>query len=85
LAAYVAAFDEQILGLSGAQDALDEVYANFGVFYDKKDVGSAAGYLIDHTARVYVIDAEGKLSLTFPFGMEADAMADDVAHMLGEG
>lgn len=85
LAAYVSAFDEQIVGLSGAQKTLDEVYANFGVFYEKKDVGSAAGYLVDHTARVYVIDAQGNLSLTFPFGMESAAMTDDIAHLLGEG
>lgn len=85
MAAYVEAFDGQILGLSGTQAALDQVYANFGVFYEKKDVGSAAGYLVDHTARVYVINPAGELNLTFPFGTQAEAMADDVAHILGEG
>jgi len=85
LGAYVTAFDPHIVALSGSQEALDEVYDIFGVFYEKQDVGSAAGYLVDHTARVYVVDADSNLTLTFPFGMEADAMADDISHLLGEG
>ncbi len=82
---YVQAFDPQITALSGSLEALEAVYADYGVFIQKNDLGSAAGYLIDHTARVYVIDADGNLSLTFPFGMEAEAMADDIAHLLEEG
>ncbi len=85
LAAYVTAFDPRILGLSGSPEALNEVYAHYGVYVEKKDVGSAAGYLVDHTARVYVIDRDGNLSLTFPFGMEAEAMAEDISHLLEEG
>lgn len=82
LAEYVSAFDPAILGLSGTPEALNEIYAHYGVFIEKKDVGSAAGYLVDHTARVYVINADGNLRLTFPFGMTAEAMAEDVEHLL---
>jgi protein SCO1 len=82
LADYVAAFDASILGLSGSPAKLTEMYQNYGVFVEMKDVGSAAGYLVDHTARIYVIDQGGNLKLTFPFGMQADAMADDLMHLL---
>ena len=63
-------------------DTLEDVYRSFGVFRQKQDVGSAAGYLMDHTARLYVIDFEGNLALTFPFGMEAEAMADDLSYLM---
>jgi protein SCO1 len=82
LAEYATAFDPGILGLSGKPEVLTEMYQNYGVFVEKKDVGSAAGYLVDHTARVYVIDQSGNLRLTFPFGMQAEAMADDLLHLI---
>ena len=37
---------------------------------------------MDHTARVYVIDQNGNLALTFPFGMEPEAMAGDLLHLM---
>jgi len=85
LGAYTEAFDPRIIALGGSPEALAAVYADYGVFIQKNDLGSAAGYLIDHTARVYVVDAAGDLRLTFPFGMEAEDMADDVSYLVGEG
>ncbi len=85
LGAYAEAFDPRIIALSGSAEDLAAVYTDYGVYIQKNDVGSAAGYLIDHTARVYVVDSNGDLRLTFPFGMDADDMADDVSHLVGEG
>jgi protein SCO1/2 len=79
---YVTTFHPKFIGLTGSQAELDAVYAGFGVFVEKEDTGSSAGYLVSHTSRVYVIDQDGNLSLTFPFGMEAEAMANDIAHLV---
>jgi protein SCO1/2 len=79
---YVTTFHPAFIGLTGSQAELESVYAGFGVFVEKEDTGSSAGYLVSHTSRVYVIDQDGKLSLTFPFGMEAEAMAEDIAHLV---
>ena len=38
--------------------------------------------MVDHTARVYVIDLQGNLRLTFPFGMAPEAMTNDVMQLL---
>lgn len=81
---YVTTFDPEFVALSDDRANLEPVYAAYGVYAEKNDVGSAAGYLIDHTARIYVIDPAGDLRLTFPFGMPAEAMAADVAHLLRE-
>jgi protein SCO1/2 len=84
LGEYVTTFDPRFVGLSGERDDLQTVYQAYGVYAEKNDVGSAAGYLIDHTARVYVIDAQGNLRLTFPFGMDFEAMADDLVNLMDE-
>jgi cytochrome oxidase Cu insertion factor (SCO1/SenC/PrrC family) len=45
---------------------------------------SAAGYLIDHSARTYAIDRQGRLRETFFFGTEPASVAQDVIYLLGE-
>lgn len=77
-------FDVPIVGLTGEQSALEPVWEAFGVYHEKVDVGSAAGYLVDHTARIYVINKQGELQLTFPFGTSSEAMAEDITHLLKE-
>jgi cytochrome oxidase Cu insertion factor (SCO1/SenC/PrrC family) len=44
----------------------------------------AAGYLIDHTARTYAINALGEWRLTYPFGMETEKIIQDIQHLLKE-
>ncbi|GAB4577308.1 MAG: SCO family protein [Anaerolineales bacterium] len=82
MANYITAFNPNFLGLTGSQEALQPVYEAYGAFVEKEETDGATGYLIAHTSRVYVIDQEGRLRLTFPFGMAAEAMAADVYHLL---
>jgi protein SCO1/2 len=84
LDAYVSAFDADIVALGGSMEELQPVWDAYGVYRQDNDAGSAGGYFVDHTARVYVINPEGDLRLTFPFGMEPEAMADDLRHLLDE-
>ncbi len=77
-------FGIPIQGLTAEQSALEPVWEEFGVYHEKVDVGSAAGYLVDHTARIYVINKQGELQLTFPFGTSSEAMAQDITHLLKE-
>lgn len=84
LARYVGNFDESFLALYGDPGALQQVYDDYGVYVEKTQAEGAAGYLVDHTARVYAVDKQGSLRLTYPFGMEVEKMAEDVAHLLAE-
>lgn len=81
---YVSIFDPAFIGLSASEDTLAPVWDKYGVYQEKREVDSAAGYLVDHTARIYVVDPLGNLRLTFPQGMAPEAMADDISHMLSE-
>lgn len=84
LGQYMAAFDPSFRGLSGADADLEQVWNNYGIYHEKQYVGSAAGYLVDHTSRIYVVDAQGNLRLTFPFGTQVEDMAEDIRHLAEE-
>ena len=75
---YVDHFNPDFIGLSGAEPELAKVWNSYGVFRQVVDGTSAAGYLVDHTARVTLIDQQGNLRLSFPF----DTPVEDVVHDL---
>lgn len=85
LAKYISNFDPTFIALSGTRAELEPVWQNYGVYQEKRDVGSAAGYLVDHTARTYAIDPQGNWRLTYPFEMDRNAILDDVRHLIQEG
>lgn len=59
LKAYLAHFDMPVVGLTGSQEDVDAVVKQYAGFYEVRDEGSAAGYLIDHSLYIYVIDRDG--------------------------
>lgn len=84
IGAHLANFDPGFIGLTGDTADLEAVYKAYGVYAAKAEGGSAAGYLMDHTARVYAIDLNGNLRLTYPFESGSDEIADDVEYLLKE-
>lgn len=75
---YVSHFNPNFIGLSGSEPDLAKVWNDYGVFRQVVDGTSAAGYLVDHTARVTLIDQQGNLRVSFPF----DTPVKDVVHDL---
>lgn len=84
IGAYLQNFDPAFIGLTGEQADLEAVWEAYGVFQAKVEVGSAAGYLVDHSSRVYTIDAAGNLRLTYSFGTGSQTMAEDIYQLLAE-
>ena len=84
LAKHMANFDPEFVALTGEQEELEQVWKSYGVYREKVETTGASGYLVDHTARVYVVDKAGNWRMTFPFGMEVEKMTQDVAHLLRE-
>jgi protein SCO1/2 len=83
LRTYTTAFDPTFIGLTGSDEQLAQVWKVYGVSAEKQVVsGTAAAYLIAHSAYVYVIDQDGRLRVLFPFGMSIEAMADDIMQLL---
>ena len=75
---YVDHFNPDFIGLSGTEPELALVWNNYGVFRQITEGTSAAGYLVDHTARVTLIDQQGNLRVSFGF----DTPVEDVIHDL---
>ena len=82
VAEYAARFNPEFIGLSGDMTALASIWKELGVFVEKQESGSAAGYLVSHTASVYVLNQSGSLFMTFPYGTTATEIADDIRQIL---
>lgn len=84
LAGYVTYFNESFLALYGDEAAIAKTAGEFKVYYSKHDVGSAAGYLLDHSAGIYGFDTHGRLRLLINYGTDLAAIVHDVKLLLGE-
>lgn len=82
LADYVHRFDDRFMGLTGPLDQVTEIATAYGIHFHKHAGSAATGYLIDHTAKVLVIDRKGSLRMFFPFGETSEEMAEDLQYML---
>lgn len=84
LARYTTAFHPAILGLTGTPDQLAAVRQAYGVIAEKEVLpDSAAGYVMNHTARIYLVDGEGRLRLSYAFGTPPEDILADLRHLLG--
>ena len=82
---YVHAFNPAFYGVHVPADALEGVKQAYGVYAARREMDSsqsAAGYLIDHTAAVYVIDKDDNLRAVFPTDAPAADITADVEHLL---
>jgi protein SCO1/2 len=84
LAAFLPTFGEGIVGLTGSEQDLDPVWKAYGVYRSKVDTGSAAGYAMEHSTRVYGIDSDGNLRVTYLFGTTPGSILKDTLHLLDE-
>ncbi|MBN1453305.1 MAG: SCO family protein [Anaerolineales bacterium] len=76
---YVSIFNPAFVGLSGSLEELEPVWKNYGVYREVEQVpSSAAGYLVNHTARVYLIDRDGNLRLSYSYGTPTDDILHDL-------
>ncbi len=77
LKTHLAVFSSDFTGLTGSPEALKEVYANFGVYAERVNIAaSAAGYLMNHSTRMFVVDQNGVWRLL----IDHDAPVEDVVH-----
>lgn len=80
---YTANFDPSFIGLTGDIADIDRIATTYGVYYASQETTSAAGYLVDHTSTVMVVDRSGELKLVIPFDATDEQVAADLAYLLG--
>lgn len=85
LESYVSIFSPAIVGLTGSAESLAQVWQDYGIFVEKVPLeGSAQEYTVTHTARVFVIDGDGRLRLSYSFGTPFQDILEDIRALLGE-
>jgi protein SCO1/2 len=81
---YLHHFDNDFKGLTGTPESVARAAQAFGVKYEKHATNSALGYLVSHTAYVYLLDPQFRWRITFPFGVRPDEIANDVKYLMGQ-
>jgi len=76
---YVSMFDPTFIGLSGSFDELQKVWNDYGIYREETEFpNSASGYLVNHTARVYLIDQDGNLHISYSYNTPPDDIVHDI-------
>ena len=84
MAAYVAAFGEQFVGLTGTPEQVKQIASAYRVFFQKVDNKDAPdAYLMDHSSIIYLMDGEGRFLKHFTYSTDPKALAEGLAAALG--
>ena len=81
---YVNHFNTDFIGLSGSEVELGAVWSAYGVFREIVEGASASGYLINHTARINMIDQAGSIRVSYAFDAPVDDLVHDLKLLLAE-
>lgn len=80
---YASLFNPTFLGLSGPIETLEPIWDAYGVFREiDEETVTAAGYLVTHSARIYLIDQDGGLHVTYSYGTPPEDVAKDIQYLL---
>jgi cytochrome oxidase Cu insertion factor (SCO1/SenC/PrrC family) len=83
LAEYVKLFHPRLIGLTGSAEAIRRAADAYKVYYARVDLNKDAGYTVDHTAFIYLMDRDGNYLGFFPPGTSADRMVEIIRPHLG--
>lgn len=84
IADYLKGFSPDFIGLTGTLEQLEKVWVGYGAGRVLEQPDAAGNYEVSHSTRVWVIDKDGFLRITFPFEMTASDMTHDVQLLLAE-
>jgi protein SCO1 len=76
---YVANFPG-VVGLTGSDPQLTLAQTTFHVVYQRRDLGNGE-YALDHTAAIYLVNAEGQIQLAYPYGTPPDEIVADLRQL----
>lgn len=73
---YAEKFNPAFLGLSGSQAELEPVWRGYSIFREEVESDSAMGTIVNHTVRLYLVDAQGSMRLSYAY----DTPVEDIVH-----
>jgi cytochrome oxidase Cu insertion factor (SCO1/SenC/PrrC family) len=82
LKSYLAYFHMSSVGLTGTKEQIDEVVKQFGARYEIEQSDSAAGYHVNHSTDLYLLNQQGELVKTFGYSDSTQAIVNGVRPLL---
>jgi protein SCO1/2 len=83
LGRYLANFDPNFIGLTDDWEKIEAVMQPYGAFAAREEVKeSSVGYLMSHTARLFLVGPQREWLLSYPFGFEPEDLRSDLAHLI---
>jgi protein SCO1/2 len=76
---FTAAFSDDLIGLTGTPEQVKRAADNFRVFYSRGEDTPGGGYLVDHSAIVYLFGKSGEPLATLPTDQGGEAVAAELA------
>jgi protein SCO1/2 len=75
---YVSHFDPSFIGITGSKEEIDAAGEPLGIYYEIHEGSAASGYLVDHTARSFLIDPKGNARVAYPHDAPRDGIVADL-------
>lgn len=85
LAEYVGHFDDSFVGITGSPEEIDAAGKPFGLYYAKHEGTAESGYLVDHTARTFLLNPDGEVIVAYPHDATSEAILADMQALLADG
>ncbi len=83
LKGYVPYFNPTFIGLIGSEEEIRKTAREYKAYYKRVEGQSAGGYLVDHTATIYLITPDMKIKLLYtPAKQDPAKMAEDIKFLL---
>lgn len=82
LSQYLSAFSGPVIGITGEEAEVEAAKQGFGVFSEKTDIQSETDYLVNHTATVFMLNADGDLFGTIAYGENPDTARGKIERLM---
>lgn len=79
---YVEFFHPSMVGVTGSAEQVAVAARQYGAAYARQDIGSAAGYVVDHSAWTYVVAPDGQLVGRIPHGATVEQTLAEIRKWL---
>ncbi|MEO8759211.1 MAG: SCO family protein [Devosia sp.] len=80
---YLGSFDPKIIGLVGTPEQTEAAKASFAVFSENGKPDADGNYPVNHTANVFLMDANGKFQGTIAFGEDKASALAKIKRLVG--
>lgn len=79
---YAGHFHDSFLGLSGAKSELEPIWNGYSIFREEVQSDSALGVIVNHTARLFLVDPQGNMRLSYAYGTPVEDIVYDLELLL---